>query len=172
MFSTCGIDAVLYLHFVRLMITISGALTVIGLVILVPLNIYGIYACLSASNPLSGNKNRINPINNGTIAGFLSTCLAPDETVLSLNFIIVYLITGLILFLTQKEFYNYLKWRKLYLTLSLPSSYSVLLKNLPKSIQTSQQLFEVFHTIWPKLQVPHLNHSASSDVEVSSWNSC
>lgn len=105
------------------------------------------------ANPILGNENRINPINNGTIAGFLSTCLAPDDTVLSLNFIIVYLITALVLFLTQREFYNYLQWRKLYQTLSLPSSYSVILTNLPTTIQTSKQLFDVFHTIWPKLQV-------------------
>lgn len=40
-FTTCGIDAVLYLHFVKLCIMIMSAVTIVGVVFLIPLNMYG-----------------------------------------------------------------------------------------------------------------------------------
>eukprot|EP01126_Amoeba_proteus_P060086 TRINITY_DN7917_c0_g2_i10.p1 TRINITY_DN7917_c0_g2~~TRINITY_DN7917_c0_g2_i10.p1 ORF type:complete len:584 (+),score=100.12 TRINITY_DN7917_c0_g2_i10:388-2139(+) len=139
-FHTCGLDAVMYLVFMKTCTGIFLVASMVGLVVLIPLNVYG-------------NKDAINPINNGTIAGFLATCLANDTQTLWFNLLVLYFITAVVLLLTLLAFFQFLSWRKIHKKLPLPSNYSVLVTNLPERIKTSEDLKNTFHQLWPNFDI-------------------
>mgnify|MGYP002424543295 CR=1 FL=1 len=68
----------------------------------------------------------------------------------------VYIFTIGIIFFVFRAYNNYIATIYKYKKLPLPQNYSVLVKNIPKEITTSQQLKEHFERMYPGQVIKHI----------------
>eukprot|EP00029_Vermamoeba_vermiformis_P002089 TRINITY_DN12485_c0_g1_i1.p1 TRINITY_DN12485_c0_g1~~TRINITY_DN12485_c0_g1_i1.p1 ORF type:complete len:775 (-),score=98.84 TRINITY_DN12485_c0_g1_i1:120-2444(-) len=132
-FLTYGIDMTLYLQFLRQLIVIFSILSVLGLCVLIPVNV-------------SGNSD----VSDGSY--FNMTCLGnidEKDPRLWVHLGAVYVFTIGIIVFVFRTYNNYISTVYKYKKLPLPQNYSVLVKNIPKDITTSQQLKEHFERMYP-----------------------
>lgn len=162
MIPTAGLDAYMYIRFLKLMIFIFAPTSCLVCIVLLPLNAVGTHVSATGLNSFSfGNI----PENQQTrYVGHL---------------LCAYAVTAWTVFLVQKEMSRYVQFRQRYLTrqshLDLPQSRTVLVTGVPKSFLSSESLNSLtahlpggIKRVWISRELKNLPELYNSRLEVVS----
>ncbi len=133
-----GIDAFMFLRFLKLFARYAVACSILGGSVLMP---------MYASEPSRGDSFGIETLTMGN--------LTQGSTRLWYSLVAVYLYTALFLGLLFKEYKYFVSIRQIYFKrgdkgVPLQTNYSVLVENIPESLRSSEKLFDLFETLFPK----------------------
>ncbi|GAB5037224.1 early-responsive to dehydration 4 [Nannochloropsis oceanica] len=120
-----GADAFLFLRFLRLGYWVSLAASILGLLILLPVNTVG-------GNHL-GQLERLSLSN-----------VADGSSLLWIPFVMTYFLVAFVLYLLHIEYTMYVELRQRYLRCSTAQNYSILLRDIPKA--TSSHMLKTYLT--------------------------
>ncbi|ORX93606.1 DUF221-domain-containing protein [Basidiobolus meristosporus CBS 931.73] len=144
--SRVGMDAYVFLRFLRMCFYLFFSITVISLVILLPINITG-------QQGLTG----LNRLNIGNVK---------TTSKLWAHVILDYLFTGLVLYFMNREMKVYLKLRQRYLMSSEhqdnPMSTTILLTGVPDELNNVEKLTEIFSVYPDGVKHAYINRNANT----------
>jgi calcium permeable stress-gated cation channel len=129
-FFSHGIDALVYMQFMKFCIVLFAFLTLVGLAVLLPTNYFGNTDSKGFNATVFGN------IPQGSNLFWVHLCA-------------VYLFTGIIVFAVYRAFDIFVSRAHQYRKLPLPSNYTVMIRKVPAYVRTSRMLKEHFERFFP-----------------------
>ena len=121
-FHIAGIDAVIYMRFIKLLLKFALVTMPLGIVILLPLNFHG-------GNDIVPGMERISMSN-----------VSAKSNKLWAHFLAIWTYSLVIFYLTYQEWKTYIKYRQMYLSKGLGKQYALLVQNLPKDMIDEHKL--------------------------------
>ncbi|XP_048589618.1 CSC1-like protein HYP1 [Nematostella vectensis] len=131
-FEEAGIDALVYMRFIKLCIKISIVLLPYGIVVLIPLNVYG-----GLEKPLSG----LDVLTMSNLAEKASKGWA--------HLIAVWGYTLIICYLLYQEWGVYISYRQKHLAVGLPNQYAVFVRELSPKLLDKSILSKYMEALFP-----------------------
>lgn len=140
-----GLDALMYLKFVKVGIKLFSSLSLIGLTILLPLNING-------TNEAAQGLERL------TMAR-----IAQGEDTLWFHAGSVWVFTLIAFYLLHNTYDEYVKLRHQFLTFKLPAHYSVIVEEIPVNMRSPKNLLQYFYAMYAeKVHSVHLSYDLTN----------
>ena len=130
-FHIAGIDAVVYMRFIKLMLKFSIITMPLGIVVLLPLNVTG-------GNDIMPWMERISMSN-----------VSAKSKKLWAHFLAIWTYSLVMFYLTYQEWEIYIKYRQMYLSKGLEKQYALLVQNLPKGMIDEQMLKMYLEKLFP-----------------------
>lgn len=127
---THGTDAYMYLRFLRASLLMVTAIGVLGWIILFPINHSGHNKSLPSDDPLYCEG-----------LATLSIANIPEESdLLWAHFVFTFVVTAIVTAILWWEYREYCRVRLLFKRIKIPSNYSIMIKALPKDVNTPAEL--------------------------------
>ena len=116
-YAFAGIDALIFLRFMRLMLIFALCTAPYGLIVLLPIN-------------FTGNENLVDTFSKMSMSN-----IENKSNRLWAHWVAVWIYSLVMLFLTYREWKVYIKYRQRYLRRDSGKQFAVLLKELPKEVR-------------------------------------
>ncbi|KNC76478.1 hypothetical protein SARC_11020, partial [Sphaeroforma arctica JP610] len=131
-YQSAGLDAVMFLRIIWLGMAIFGTFTVYGVLVLIPMNAWG-----------SGEGEGIEKLSMSNISADI------DRKIVYFHALGIYLFSFCVFWYCQKTYVWYIQMRQRFLRGTQPNLYSVMVRNLPKHLQSSTALANEMEDIFP-----------------------
>ena len=130
-YTFAGIDALVFIRFLKLILKLALFTLPYGMIVLLPINING-------GNNLVDGLDRLSMSNVKTSSSLLwAHCLA------------VWLYTFAVIYLTFEEWKVYIKYRQIYLKKGIPNQFVIFLQNIPQEHLDEQSLKSLVDRLFP-----------------------
>lgn len=116
-YTFAGLDALVFLRFMRMLLKFALCTMPYGLIVLLPINVHG-------KNNLKDGLDRISMSN-----------IQGNSPHLWAHFVAVWIYSGIIYYLTLKEWEVYVKYRQRYLKKGSGNQFAVLVKDIPEEVK-------------------------------------
>ena len=150
-----GTDGLMFIRFLKVCLSITFYMTIFGIAVLLPVNING-------SEGLT------------EFAKFTASNIEGKSKLLYIHFLSVILFSGLTMYKLYHEYCFFTKYRQIYFCKPKPQNYSILIRDIPKSI-TATQFVENVKKIYGKSGdlisvTPLINRKAWNQLETKRCN--